>query len=97
MPERENPNARDRKVSAWVSDEELWNFSSPPDLVWITSRIGWEGQECSCLFDLLHVRIMPVDNVPLQVSNGFIRLTKTSEFNVLLKPEVKLQRALQKL
>jgi len=94
MPERENPNARDRKVSVWVSDEELWGFLSSPDLVGITSCIGWKGQECSCLFDLLHVRIMPVDNVPLQVSNGFICLTKASEFNVLLKPEVKLQGAL---
>lgn len=32
---------------------------------------------------------MPVDNVFLQVPNGFICLTETSEFNVLLEPEVK--------
>jgi hypothetical protein len=73
-----------------VSDEGVWNFLNSPDLIGITIRIGWEGQECSCLLDLLHVRIVPGNNVLLQVSNGFIRLTKASEFNVLLEPEVEL-------
>lgn len=40
------------------------------------------------MFDLLHVGIMPGDDVPLQITNGFIRLTKASEFNILLKPKV---------
>jgi len=49
------------------------------------------------LFDLLYMCIVPNDNVFLQVSNGFIRLTKASELDVLLEPEVKFQRALRKL
>lgn len=57
-------------------------------LVWVTGRIGREGQECACLFDLLYVRVMPVDNVLLHVSNCFVRLTKASEFDVFLEPEV---------
>ena len=77
-----------------MSDEGVWNLLNSPDLVGITVRIGSEGQECSCLFDLLHVRIVPGDNVLLQVSNGLIRLTKTGEFNILLKPKVKFQRTL---
>lgn len=32
---------------------------------------------------------MPIDNVPLQVRNGFVRLTEASELDVLLEPEVK--------
>ena len=91
MLERENPNARGRRASVWVSDEGLWNLSDSPDLVGITIRTGWEGQECSCLFDLLHVRIVPADDVPFQISNGFVRLTKASKFNVLLEPEVEFQ------
>jgi len=39
---------------------------------------------------------VPDDNVLLQVSNCFARLTEASELNVLLEPEVKFQRALQK-
>lgn len=31
---------------------------------------------------------MPVDNVLLQVSNGFVLLTKASEFDIFLEPEV---------
>lgn len=49
------------------------------------------------MFDLVHVRIVPGDKVLLQVPNGFIRLTKTSELDVLLEPEVEFQCALQKL
>ena len=94
MPEQENPSARDRRVSAWMSDEGLRNLLNSPDLVWIASRIGRKGQECGCLLDLLHMRIVPVDNVSLQISNGFIRLTEASEFNVFLEPEVKFQCAL---
>ena len=65
------------------------NSLGSSDLVGITSRIGREGQECSCLLDLLYVRIMPVDNVPLQVRNGLVCLTEASELDVLLEPEVK--------
>ena len=68
--------------------------SGHPYLVWITSRIGWEGQKGSCLLNLLHVGIVPTGNVFLQVPNSFIRLTKASEFDVLLKSEVKFQCAL---
>lgn len=31
---------------------------------------------------------MPIDDVLLQVSNGFVRLTEASEFDVFLEPEV---------
>ena len=94
MPERESPNAMGRIASVWVLNEGLRNFPDSPDLVGITIRIGWESQERSCLLNLLDVRIMPANDVPLQVSDSFIRLTEASEFNILLEPEVKLQRAL---
>jgi hypothetical protein len=77
-----------RRASVRMSEEVLWNFLNSPYFVWIASRIGREGEERACLFDLLDVRVMPVNDVPLQVSDGFVRLTKASEFDVLLEPEV---------
>jgi hypothetical protein len=71
-----------------VLEEELWDSLGSLYLVWVTSRVGREGQECACLFDLLDVCVMPVDDVLLQVSDSFVRLTKTSEFDVFLEPEV---------
>ena len=71
-----------------VSDEELWNPLDSAYLVWVTTSTRWERQERTCLFDLLDVCVMPIDDVLLQVSNGFVRLTEASEFDVFLEPEV---------
>lgn len=40
------------------------------------------------MLDLLDVCVMPVDDVLLQISNGFVPLTKAGEFDVFLEPEV---------